>query len=76
MTAHGCGVVTLKAQYIYGDSQPYDKTYTCSYTEEWSPFSYLPEFYNLQRDDQKYGNVNGSYRRRYQRLDKNKRRQQ
>jgi hypothetical protein len=52
-------VVTLKAKYTYGDSEPDDKTYTCSYTEEWSLFSYLPEFYNLQRDDQTYGNVNG-----------------
>jgi hypothetical protein len=52
-------VVTLQAQYTYGDSQPDDKTYTCSYTEEWSLFSYLPEFYNMQMGDQKYGNFNG-----------------
>lgn len=53
-------IVTLKAQYTYGDSPPFDKTYLCAYTEEWSLFSYLPEFYNLQRDDQKYGNFDGA----------------
>jgi hypothetical protein len=52
-------VVTLKAKYTYGNSPPEDKTYICTYTEEWSLFSYLPEFYNLQRDDLKYGNFEG-----------------
>jgi hypothetical protein len=52
-------VVTLKAKYTYGDSTPADKTYICTYAEEWSLFGYLPEFYNLQRDDLKYGNVDG-----------------
>ncbi len=52
-------VVTLNAQYIYGDSSD-DKTYTCSYTEAWSLFAYLPEFYNMQKDEQQFGNVNGT----------------
>jgi hypothetical protein len=53
-------VVTLNAQYIYGDAAPDDKVYTCSYTEAWSLFAYLPEFYNLQKDTDKFGNFNGS----------------
>ena len=53
-------VVTLKAQYTYGESQPDDKTYTCAYTEEWSLLSYLPEFYNMQKGDEQYGNFNGT----------------
>ncbi len=53
-------VVTLKAKYNYGNSEPDDKTYVCAYTEEWSLFSWLPEFYNLQNDDDKYGNFDGN----------------
>lgn len=52
--------VTLNAKYTYGDSQPDDKTYTCAYSEEWSLISWLPEFYNLEKDTDKYGNFNGS----------------
>jgi hypothetical protein len=53
-------VVTLKAKYTYGDSQPDDKTYTCSYAEDWSLISWLPQFYNLEKEGDKYGNFNGS----------------
>ena len=53
-------VVTLKAAYTYGASEPEDKTYICTYTEEWSLFSWLPEFYYLQKDTEKIGNVNGT----------------
>jgi len=56
----GLRVVTLDAKYTSGDNEPENKTYTCSYTEEWSFFSYLPEFYNLQKGDEKFGNVNGT----------------
>ena len=52
--------VTLQAQYTYGDSEPEKKTYLCRYNEEWSLFSYLPEFYNLERDDVKFGNYGGT----------------
>lgn len=52
--------VTLKGEYTYGASQPEEKTYTCRFTEEWSLFSYLPEFYNLERDNEKAGNFMGT----------------
>lgn len=52
--------VTLKADYTYGDSEPDSKTYVCRYSEEWTLFSYLPAFYNLQRDDLKIGNFDGT----------------
>jgi hypothetical protein len=53
-------IVTLKADYTYGTSDPEPKTYTCAYAEEWSLFSWLPEFYNLQRDNDKFGNFGGA----------------
>jgi len=53
-------VVTLKADYTYGTGDPEHKTYTCAYAEEWSLFSWLPEFYNLQRDNDKFGNFGGT----------------
>jgi hypothetical protein len=51
--------VTVHGQYFYGDSEPDNKAYTCNYSEEWTLFSYLPEFYNLQRDTVKVGNFGG-----------------
>ena len=53
-------VVTLEAAYTYGASEPETKTYTCSYTEEWTPFSWLPEFYSLQKGEEKFGNIDGA----------------
>jgi hypothetical protein len=53
-------VVTLTAGYTYGDSFPDEKTYTCTYHETWSLFSWLPEFHNLQRGDEKFGNFDGT----------------
>lgn len=53
-------IVTVEGHYTYGESEPYPKTYTCTYTEDWTFFSYIPAFYNLERDGQKFGNVNGS----------------
>ena len=53
-------VVTLEAAYTYGTGEPETKTYICSYTEEWTPFSWLPEFYSLQMGEEKFGNINGS----------------
>lgn len=52
--------ITLTAAYTYGDSEPEDKTYICTYTEEWSLFSWLPEFYSLQKGEDKFGNFNGN----------------
>jgi hypothetical protein len=52
-------VVALSVKHSHDGGTPEDKTYTCAYAENWTFFSYLPEFYNLERDGQKYGNFDG-----------------
>ena len=52
--------VTLNTHFIHAHGVMVEKDYSCTYKEQWSMFGYMPEFYNLEKDGQKIGNVNGS----------------
>ncbi|MCK5554981.1 MAG: hypothetical protein KAI76_01975 [Alphaproteobacteria bacterium] len=52
-------IVKLDANFVRYCGTVQKKTWTCSYKEQWSIFGYMPEFYNLEKDDARYGNFDG-----------------
>ncbi|MCK4945265.1 MAG: hypothetical protein KAS59_03275 [Alphaproteobacteria bacterium] len=52
-------IVKLDANFVRSDGIIQEKTWTCSYKEQWSIFGYMPEFYSLEKDGMRYGNFDG-----------------
>jgi len=52
-------IVKLDAKFIRYGGIIQEKTWTCSYKEQWSIFGYMPEFYSLEKDGARYGNFDG-----------------
>ncbi|MFH1158605.1 MAG: hypothetical protein V1721_06960 [Pseudomonadota bacterium] len=52
-------IVKLDADFARNGGIVQEKTWTCSYKEQWSLFGYMPEFYNLEKDGARYGNFDG-----------------